>query len=42
MHDPIKHVLHALSQVWKMKITIHEEEALPEVLTTPPNESHHN
>ena len=26
------------SQVWKMKITINEEEALPEVPTTPPNE----
>jgi hypothetical protein len=28
----------APSQVWKMKITINEEEALPEVPTTPPNE----
>jgi len=26
------------SQVWKMKITIHEEEALPGVPTMPPNE----
>ena len=30
--------IEAPSQVWKMKITIQEEEALPEVLTTPPNE----
>jgi len=29
----------APSQVWKEKITIHEEEAPPEVPTTPPNES---
>jgi hypothetical protein len=32
----------APSQVWKMKITIHEEEALPEVPTTPPNEPQDN
>ena len=32
----------APSQVWKEKITIHEEEALPEVPTTPPNESQDN
>jgi len=32
----------ALSQVWKEKITIHEEEAPPEVLTPPPNESQDN
>jgi len=32
----------APSQVWKEKITIHEEEALPEVPTPPPNESHDN
>jgi len=32
----------APSHVWKEKITIHEEEALPEVPTTPPNESHDN
>jgi len=30
----------APSQIWKEKITIHEEEALPEVPTPPPNESH--
>ena len=30
--------IEAPSQVWKMKITIHEEEALPEVPTTSPNE----
>jgi len=30
----------ALSQVWREKITIHDEEALPEAPTTPPNESH--
>jgi hypothetical protein len=30
--------IEAPSQVWKMKITIQEEEALPEVPTTPPNE----
>ena len=29
----------APSRVWREKITIHEEEALPEVLTLPPNES---
>jgi len=29
----------APSQVWKEKITIHEEEAPPEAPTTPPNES---
>jgi len=29
----------APSQVWKEKITIHEEEALPEVPTPPTNES---
>jgi len=29
----------APSQVWREKITIHEEEAPPEVPTTPPNES---
>ena len=29
----------APSQVWKEKIIIHEEEALPEVPTPPPNES---
>jgi len=29
----------APSQVWREKITIHEEEALPEVPTPPPNES---
>jgi len=29
----------APSQVWKEKITIYEEEALPELPTTPPNES---
>ena len=28
----------APSQVWREKITIHEEEALPEAPTTPPNE----
>ena len=32
----------APSQVWKRKITIHEEEAPPEAFTTPPNESHNN
>ena len=32
----------APSQVWKMKITIHEEEALPEVPTTPPIEPEDN
>jgi len=32
----------APSQVWKEKITIHEEEAPPEVPTTPPNESQDN
>jgi len=32
----------APSQVWKEKITIHKEEALPEVLTTPPNEPQDN
>jgi len=32
----------APSQVWKEKITIHEEEALPEVPTLPPNESQDN
>jgi len=32
----------APSQVWKMKITIHEEEALPEIPTTPPNEPQDN
>ena len=32
----------APSQVWKEKITIHEEEALPEVPTTPSNESQDN
>jgi len=32
----------APSQVWKEKITIHEEKALPEVPTPPPNESHDN
>ena len=30
--------IEAPSHVCKMKITIHEEEALPEVPTTPPNE----
>ena len=30
--------IEAPRQVWKMKITIHEEEALPKVPTTPPNE----
>ena len=34
--------IEAPSQVWKMKITIHEEEALPEVPTTPPNEPQDN
>ena len=29
----------APSQVWKDKITIHEEEAPPDAPTTPPNES---
>jgi len=32
----------APSYVWKEKITIHEEEAPPEVPTTPPNESQDN
>ena len=32
----------APSQVWKEKITIHEEEALPEAPTTPPNEFQDN
>jgi len=32
----------APSQVWKETITIHEEEAPPEVRTTPPNESQDN
>jgi len=32
----------APSQVWKEKITIHEEEAPPDVPTTPPNESQDN
>ena len=32
----------ALSQVWREKITIHEEETMPEALTTPPNESQDN
>ena len=32
----------APSQVWKEKITIHEEEAPLEVPTTPPNESQDN
>ena len=32
----------APSQVWKMKITIQEEEALPEVPIPPPNESQDN
>ena len=32
----------ASSQEWKQKITIHEEEALPEVPTPPPNESQDN
>jgi len=32
----------APSQVWREKITIHEEEALPEVPTTPSNESQDN
>jgi len=32
----------APSQEWREKITIHEEEALPEVLTTPPNEPQDN
>ena len=32
----------APSQVWKEKITIHEEEALPGVPTTPPNKSQDN
>jgi len=32
----------APSQVWREKITIREEEALPEAPTTPPNESHDN
>ena len=32
----------APSQVWKGKITIHEEEALPKVPTMPPNQSHDN
>ena len=32
----------ALSQVWREKITIHEEEALLEAPTTPPNESQDN
>jgi len=32
----------APSQVWREKITIHEEEAPPEVPTTPPNESQNN
>ena len=32
----------APSHVWKEKITIHEEEAPPEVPTPPPNESQDN
>jgi len=32
----------ALSQVWREKITIHEEEAPPEAPTMPPNESQDN
>jgi len=32
----------APSQVWREKITIHEEEALLEVPTTPPNKSQDN
>ena len=32
----------ALSQVWREKIIIHEEEALPEVSTPPPNEPQDN
>ena len=32
----------ALSQVWEEKVTIHEEEAPPEVPTPPPNESQDN
>ena len=32
----------APSQVWREKITIHEEEALPEAPITPSNESHDN
>ena len=32
----------APSQVWKEKITIHEEDAPPEAPTTPPNESQDN
>ena len=32
----------APSQVWKEKINIHEEEAPPEVPTTPPNEPQDN
>ena len=32
----------APSQVWKLKITIHEEEAPPEIPTTPPNEPQDN
>jgi len=32
----------ASSQVWREKITIHEEEAPPEALTAPPNEPQDN
>jgi len=32
----------APSEVWKEKITIHEEEAPPEAPTTPPNGSQDN
>ena len=32
----------APSQLWREKITIHEEEASPEAPTTPPNESQDN